>query len=405
MNIGPYVQTEGLVFGYDTGRQPFSNFDHRVDKRRYFKGEPTVNEFNPNAMYNGGYGGIGEIRSGELDAFGTTANTVYRKTGKIRFGVTNGVDVGTLYYGNTYTFSIYMRHVPGYIRTTSSEFDICDRGSSRNYSGTLGSNMTYEWKRFTVTALHNNSSNYHFIDIGVYQGTNVFEWCCPQIELKNYATPFVPYGTRSSTQSLLDLARTTDINVSNVSFDSTGVMTFDGTDDNISLSTSLINNLDTAELTTEAVVYHTAWGTTGSSRPYIANWNTWNPTTPNQRGFILRTYGTSQNPSFWYCWGASYNSITSNISMNLNQYYHVVGVFKKNAYAKIYVNGVEAGTSTVGTGNNLVYDTSTGTRIGFGTINTGRFVGQLPVTKIYNRALTSREVKQNYGTYKTRFDL
>ena len=45
--------------------------------------------------------------------------------------------------------------------------------------------------------------------------------------------PFVN-GTRSSTASLIDLKETTDIDVSNVSFDSTGQPTFDGTSDYIS---------------------------------------------------------------------------------------------------------------------------------------------------------------------------
>jgi len=225
-----------------------------------------------------------------------------------------------------------------------------------------------------------------------------------QIEENSHVTPFTT-GTRSATQGLLDLTGNRSIDLSNVSFDSNAVMTFDGTSDYIQLPTSLVDNLSTSELTVEAVVYHTAWGGSSSSRPYVANWNTWDPTTPNQRGFILRTFTTSQYPSFWYCWGTAYTSITSNIQMNLNQYYHVVGVFKKDNYAKIYVNGIEAGSTTTGTGNNLVYDDSTGTRIGYGTINTGRMVGDLPVIKIYNRALTAGEVKNNYSHYKNRFGI
>jgi len=57
-------------------------------------------------------------------------------------------------------------------------------------------------------------------------------WHSPQVELTTHATTFV-HGTRSSTQSLIDLTKTTDIDVSNVSFDSNGLPTFDGTDDKI----------------------------------------------------------------------------------------------------------------------------------------------------------------------------
>jgi hypothetical protein len=50
----------------------------------------------------------------------------------------------------------------------------------------------------------------------------------------------------------------------------------------------------------------------------------------------------------------------------------------------------------------------------FGDVNLGRgfqltgdryFAGSLPLFKIYNRALTSAEIQQNYQQYKSRFNL
>jgi len=128
------------------------------------------------------YGGPGTLQVGAVDPFGSTDSSVYRKSGnRLRFGELDGTDVGTLYSGETYTFSIYLRHVYDEENVSSADFDICDQADLRSYSGTLGSNMSYVWKRFWVTAKHDTTSTYHFIDVG-QAGTAVFEWCCPQIE-------------------------------------------------------------------------------------------------------------------------------------------------------------------------------------------------------------------------------
>jgi len=103
--------------------------------------EPAINEFNSTSLMLGNYGGDGVLQSSEQDPFGGTLYPVYRKEGKIRFGVSNGNDVGTLYYGSTYTFSIYLRKVLGTTEPTSMEFDICDISDTTNFNISA---LTYE---------------------------------------------------------------------------------------------------------------------------------------------------------------------------------------------------------------------------------------------------------------------
>jgi hypothetical protein len=154
--------------------------------------EPTINEFDESVMVNSTYDGPGDIQIGELDAFGGTDNVVRRITGKVRFGNSVGVDVGTLYQGSTYTFSVYLRKVLGEIEPSGTfEFDICDLVDEVNFAGSLVDNLTYDWRRFAVTAYHDTNIAHHFTDIGEYLGTGVWEWCCAQIENKDHATPFV----------------------------------------------------------------------------------------------------------------------------------------------------------------------------------------------------------------------
>jgi len=82
-----------------------------------------------------------------------------------------------------------------------------------------------------------------------------------------------------------------------------------------------------------------------------------------------------------------------------NKYNHIVATYT-NGTLQIYINGV-AGTMTgTTTGYNI---TDEGT-LYIGSFNTGGYglYGNISLFKIYNRGLTSSEVKRNYNAYKTR---
>lgn len=385
MKTGPDIEREGLVFGYDNG-YPIVNNENAL---RFNKGEPVDNEFYNSGedgnilSYSTSYGGYGTLQSNELDAFGTTDNAVYRNTGKIRFGPTGGQDIGTLINGNTYTFSIYLKHVHGQTQSGDMEFDICDRANSRSYSGTLGSNMTYDWKRFSVTALHNNNSNYHFIDVGTYQGTNVFDWCCPQIELSSHASPFTN-TERSSTQSLIDLKKTTNINVSGVTFDSNAQIAFDGTDDVINTSHYSGRNPKNSPFSVEAIVKSTT--TSGNHM-----WLDVNGNGSNQRFYCAHASVGSSTPM-----GIQNSGWSHSIPQDTNYHHYVITM--DGSTATLYNNGTSHSSKSY-TSYTLPNNIQVGGRSGY------RWLGHIPIFKIYDKVLTTDEIKQNYNAYKNRFDI
>ena len=386
MYTGPKLTNDNLVFGYDTGYGAADN----TTATRFYPGEPTTNEFyNTGSAGNilnhaSGYGGYGTVQSGALDAFGTTNCNVYRNTGKIRLGPTGGQDIGTLTNGNTYTWSIYLKHVAGQTESTSMEFDIVDRADSRSYSGTLGSNMTYEWKRFSVTALHNNSTNYHFLDLGTYQGTNVFDWCMPQIDVGSHATPHTK-TSRSNTASLIDLKKTTDIDVSNVSFDSTGQPEFDGTNDFIDLT--LPQNFQ------EKLTIETWYKGTDSSRNHL-----WNFTGSSN----LSCNFNDGSYTLWLYWdggGSNYLRFTTPQFCD-SEIHHIVFVHEGSTN-KVYLdgvlltNGVAGGTQTFNSKIGSTYDVG-------GVVY---FQGDVYVNRVYDKALSASEVLQNFNANKNRFNI
>jgi hypothetical protein len=175
-----------------------------------------------------------------------------------------------------------------------------------------------------------------------------------------------------------------------------GSFTFDGTDDYINLST-LSNSMNSSEFTIGTVIKIDSFASSSSSRPYISNWNSWSP--GSQKGFLLRTFMTSNKSSFWWCDGTNYTSLTSTTEMSLGEYYYVCVTYSSSG-VKIYVNGVLEGTSSSLLGG-VVFESNT--RIGYTSINTGFFDGNIANARIYNRALTAEEVLQNYNAQKSRF--
>ena len=68
--------------------------------------------------------------------------------------------------------------------------------------------------------------------------------------------------------------------------------------------------------------------------------------------------------------------------------------------AVIYLNGVAVLTTTIKNSNQTVPFL-----IGAGSLVVQRINGNVAITQIYNRALTSTEITQNYNALKGRFGL
>jgi hypothetical protein len=105
-----------------------------------------------------------------------------------------------------------------------------------------------------------------------------------------------------------------------------------------------------------------------------------------------------------WVWSAGTNigiyNITSQISILSNTWLHTVFSLNSGNY-NCYINGtlVESGTSS--NGYTTLYMNAT---LGLG-YETRYYSGNISQTKIYNRALTSQEIVQNYNATKRRYGL
>ena len=93
----------------------------------------------------------------------------------------------------------------------------------------------------------------------------------------------------------------------------------------------------------------------------------------------------------------------------VNKFHHIVGTYD-GTYAKIYHNTVLKQTVT---NTNNITNTSSTTSIGVrrgtyqqsGFTNGSAFIGEIPIARIYNKALSAAEVKQNFEANRSRVGL
>ena len=198
-------------------------------------------------------------------------------------------------------------------------------------------------------------------------------------------------ATRSATQGLLDLTGNTSIDLSNVSFDSDAQIDFDGTSDYINLN-SIAPLIAGGDFSLEAVIKGPAQDHKG-----IIPINT--STGGNRALFLIRNASMGiYDGSTWYI---------GNIDVDDDNWHHVTLSYTRSTRnAVIYVDGLVSLNAT--TGNTITVASDDKISVGQeydGASTSDHFNGQIPVVKIYNRALTAGEIKNNYNNYKGRFGI
>lgn len=167
---------------------------------------------------------------------------------------------------------------------------------------------------------------------------------------------------------------------------------FDGVNDYVNCPNSSSLNV-TESITMESWIYPTAYKTSGGAGGMIVTKLTYYMELAGSGVIRVYFYGLSSE---------GYHNGTINIP--LNSWSHVVGMRDKvNNSIKIYVNGILDREISSITGN--VASNSVQVTIGSYTGPGYEYTGKIANTKIYNRALTALEVKQNFNALRGRFGI
>ena len=380
--------TSGSVFAYDV-----------ADTRNSYIGEPTVNKA----------GGVHLGFSGDRWA----KRTDYPQKGALPFKLLGDVyqlTNGNNYWGSagdfspaynkTYTLSYwyYLSTDSNLSQWHNSFFGAPQAGGSEYTTVSTKSNDTFSvtgtntWRYGSVNITTNTPVNSYTYFRGTYTSgggdnmpTGQIYIANFQLEEKSHATPFTT-GTRSATQGLLPLVGTSTIDLSNVSFDSNAQMTFDGTNDY-----AVTTNMPAMSNWTAEVVINLSNYTTAQKIILDAH-----------LGIRVETSNGYFNSHFGNGSGWVYTNLPSTSTYTPNRSYHVVITVESGGQAKMYINGILDNSINIGSGTTPTvplyigrYSQSSGYEI----------TGTVPVTKIYNRALSAAEVKQNFDFYDARFGI
>ena len=388
------VVTSGSVFMYDVG-----------DTRNSYRGEPTVNAFGtyPTDLY-------GWTTSG--NACTLSRDTIQSPVGNTPLKmVTTGNDAYTGTYassywnitaassGQTWTISVWAKANQNTVGQIF-HFGANSSGNIIDFNA-IGISLTTEWTRYSYTRTFTDGNvvaiQTRLDGADTFQSGDIIWWDGLQVEQKPNPTQFTT-GTRSSTQGLLSLVGNSTFDLSYVSFDSNAQMIFDGTNDYvpITLSTSIgVYCLEMVWYNNNAIPNNDTviGGPTTYQTPIEFN--------GNGSGVHLGAWTGGMTNEAIHIWGGG--GATSNRVAAAVGYHHVVFNWNGTTY-DIWVDGVN--TTTYYQNGTTPAGLITATSIKLGRdVDNYCFNGQIPVTKIYNRALSAAEVRQNYNKYKTRFNL
>lgn len=212
-----------------------------------------------------------------------------------------------------------------------------------------------------------------------------------QYEYKDHITQYVT-GSRSNTEGLYDLTKNSALDLTNAAYDSSADINFNGSNYiTLSKTAAQLGLSSSSPMSVGAWIYVTSLS--GYVHIVDGSGNRWH--------LAIESAGDGGSAYFWN--GSSYHS-TSSPSITTNKWIHLMGV-QETSLLKIYINGTLATNGSLSSAaTNLLQDCTVA--IGYWQGNNSRYMqGKIRNVSIYNRALSSREVLQNFNSAKGRYNL
>lgn len=375
----PSSVTNGLVFNYD------------MNSIRSFQGAPTTNLV-PGAATMSGFGNYG---SGPVSTFVTEFSTTgWRMNSAGSWnGTLRGISIPT---PGVYTFSAWYRYWGGSDNNNGATCYVSGWGGGDS-AATIDKSKIGQWQRISITLnVTTASCTLFLISYGGTNGADNSTWdvTMPQVEAGSFATPFVD-GTRSNTQSILDLTGNNTVTANSLTYASNGAFSFVRANSNfINISANTNTRFQNPYQTWSGWVNIASTGPNG----YSELWN--------NGGNLGMTIQWTQSLVQFFIYNGAYLPYPVSVANALNTWMNITCVIDNVARVMIlYKNGVLIGTSPQW----ATYTPPSGSvHIGgnFATGNGGDFTqGTISTVQLYNRALSAAEVQQNFNALRGRYGI
>jgi len=264
--------------------------------------------------------------------------------------------------------------------------------SDKSY-GNIGGQDS-RWASSTTSAMHRS---YHYYTTNVNSG---IEFAYPRVDKIDGKEPSIKELIEKGESGWSDLInKNTKANTYNgINYTSNGKkssFTFDGTDDYLYFNTDI----------------GIASNNQGWAAEYVFNTNS---------ASTLQHFNSAEADDFNANWLALLSSKLAvwdhgqgvwkygSTVFQSNTWYHITFVQESGTSMQFYVNGVAEGgdhASFIWSSNYSALKTRYIGRYEYNGGYSRYFNGEIPIVKMYNRALSAQEVQQNYRAYKNRFDI
>jgi hypothetical protein len=213
------------------------------------------------------------------------------------------------------------------------------------------------------------------------------------------------YVSGSTTSNDLSITQSTGTLKNGVTYDTdnNGSWVFDGLDDYIEISDNEIFELErTDSFSLSGWINVNSYSLT-TTEHILSKYSN-----PPARGYYFAIINGKISFSLQSFGGGDGLGVNTVNTINLQQWYYITTTYDGSSSASgvnIYINGVNEATS-------IAFNTLTGSILNPTSLKIGGLVtpsryfdGKISVAKIYNRELSPTEIKENYNTMKSRFNL
>ena len=393
---GPSEVTANLVFYYDMG-----------NTQKSWKGMPTINTYAGLTAFNGLTGTYQGVNSSGWSVY-ALSGTWNSGTYPYSMAITSNANfLGAIPYSAQ--MDIYTS-CPQKFGAWGAINYVNDVNMVNNGTQTIINNNYYQtWKRegfiyssgfagaggtsqfgYLVTMPISNGTTFNPSTDFVYV-RNV------QIEQNPFCTP-ITNGTRTSTQSIIDLTNKNTANAVSLTYNNDGTFSFNGANNVITVNGMPYQFLTTGVTISLVLKYNQtrindnviSWGNSAFNGGLSYSWE------------VRFNAGTVEFSPGVYTSGTAPARMAYAPSPVLNGRTVIMDVvYNANNVSYIYENGVQVATYDY-TGVGL-YTNTQNIRIGQGTDT--YFPGNIYAVKLYNRALSPNEVQQNFNALRGRFGL